>query len=80
MVAALMNRHAALALVINLMLCPAGSIKGGVHVGDTWSVVYCVRYMFMKHMDLGLKWLQAHCKAPQTSQRLYTMTMPTCNS
>jgi len=43
MVASLMYRHAAIALVINLMVCPAGPIKGGVHVSDTWAVVYCVR-------------------------------------
>ncbi len=43
MVAALMNRHVAVALVINLMACPAGSIKGRMHVGDTWSVMYYVR-------------------------------------
>ena len=37
MVAVLMNKHAAVALVVTFIVCPAGSIKGGVHVGDTWS-------------------------------------------
>ena len=42
-VAALTHNYAAVALLINLMACPADAIKGGVHADDTWSVVYCVR-------------------------------------